>query len=112
MAARNLVGKGEPLFGIVRYGNVIGSRGSVIPLFEKIIRRGNEALPITDDRMTRFWISLDEGVDFVLSCASMIQGGEIFVPKIPSMKITDLANTMAPDRGINVVGIQIGRAHV
>jgi|APSaa5957512535_1039671.scaffolds.fasta_scaffold45301_2 UDP-N-acetylglucosamine 4,6-dehydratase/5-epimerase len=108
VAARNLVGQGNPMFGVVRYGNVIGSRGSVIPFYHQLINNGERELPITDSRMTRFWITLEEGVDFVLSCFSLLVGGEIFVPKIPSMKITDLAHTMAPDLKTKVVGIRPG----
>ena len=78
-------------FSVVRYGNVVGSRGSVVPLFRKLIAEGADSLPITDARMTRFWITLRQGVDFVLSSLEMMHGGEIFVPKIPTMKITDLA---------------------
>ena len=95
-------------FSVVRYGNVVGSRGSVVPLFQRLIASGADALPITDPRMTRFWITLREGVDFVLSCLSMMRGGEIFVPKIPSMKITDLASIMAPDLPHRIVGIRAG----
>ncbi len=95
-------------FSVVRYGNVIGSRGSVVPFFEKLIANGATHLPITDPRMTRFWITIEHGVEFVLSSLEMMQGGEIFVPKIPSMKITDLANVMAPDLPHETVGIRPG----
>jgi UDP-N-acetylglucosamine 4,6-dehydratase/5-epimerase len=108
VAARNLVGVEGPKFGVVRYGNVIGSRGSVIPFFKNMLEQGASSLPITDDRMTRFWITLQHGVEFVLSSMSMTQGGEIFVPKIPSMKMTDLAHVMAPNTPTNVVGIRPG----
>jgi len=108
VAAKHLVGIGDPLFAVVRYGNVLGSRGSVIPYFCQKLAEGADHLPITDPRMTRFWITLQQGVDFVLSCFDMIQGGEIFVPKIPSMKIVDLANTIAPGVEIRVVGIRPG----
>ena len=108
IAARHLVGLGPPLFTIVRYGNVLGSRGSVVPLFRQKIREGADSLPITDPRMTRFWITLEQGVDFVLSCFEMAQGGEIFVPKIPSMKVTDLAASMAPGLKTHIVGIRLG----
>lgn len=107
-AANNLSGDIGTKFSIVRYGNVIGSRGSVVPYFRKLIDQGAVSLPVTDDRMTRFWITLQQGVDFVLSSMSMMQGGEIFVPKIPSMKITELAKTMAPDLPIRIVGIRPG----
>lgn len=93
-------------FAIVRYGNVVGSRGSVIPFFLK--QRETGVLPITDERMTRFWITLDQGVDLVLSTIEKMHGGEIFVPKIPSMKITDLAQVIGPDCKHKVVGIRPG----
>lgn len=108
VAARNLVSGGEPSFAVVRYGNVLGSRGSVIPFFQKMLADGATSLPITDPRMTRFWIDLQHGVDFVLSSLDMMQGGEIFVPKIPSMKMTDLAEAMAPGVNTHVVGIRPG----
>jgi len=107
-AARHVVGGGEPKFAVVRYGNVVGSRGSIVPLFKKLIAEKSEALPITDVRMTRFWITLQQGVDFVLSCFEMMRGSEIFVPKIPSMKVVDLAAVMAPDLPIKVVDIRPG----
>jgi UDP-N-acetylglucosamine 4,6-dehydratase len=93
-------------FACTRYGNVIGSRGSVLPLFVK--QREEGTLTVTDERMTRFWISLDEGVEFVISCVEEMTGGEIFVPKTPSMKITDLAAAIAPDCEIKIVGIRPG----
>ena len=93
-------------FSVVRYGNVLGSRGSVVPLFESL--RSTGSLPITDPGMTRFWITLKQGVDFVLKCFSSMSGGEIFVPKIPSMKIVDLATAMAPDCKHEMVGIRPG----
>ena len=108
VAANNLSGTDGTQFSVVRYGNVIGSRGSVVPLFRKIIERGAKSLPITDPRMTRFWISLEQGVEFVLSSLAMMQGGEIFVPKIPSMSMADLATAMAPGLGQNVIGIRPG----
>jgi UDP-N-acetylglucosamine 4,6-dehydratase len=92
----------------VRYGNVVGSRGSVGPLFQRLIAKGATELPITDPRMTRFWITLNQGVDFVLSSLSMMRGGEIFVPKIPSMKMVDLASAMAPGAAHKLVGIRPG----
>lgn len=107
VAANNLVGKGRTRFAVVRYGNVTGSRGSVIPFFRDLIARG-ETLPITDPRMTRFWITLQQGVNFVLSSFTIMQGGEIFVPKIPSMKITDLAAVLAPQLQTKVIGIRPG----
>lgn len=108
VAANHLSGSTKVRFSVVRYGNVMGSRGSVVPLFRKLIAEGADSLPITDERMTRFWITLREGVDFVLSCLDMMRGGEIFVPKIPSMKMTDLAHTMAPNLKHRVVGIRPG----
>lgn len=107
-AANNLSGSIGTRFSVVRYGNVLGSRGSVIPFFRRLISEGSDHLPITDAEMTRFWITIQQGVDFVLSCMSMMKGGEIFVPKIPSMKITDLARQMAPDLPQRVVGIRPG----
>jgi len=89
-----------------RYGNVVGSRGSVVPLF--FSQRPTGVLTITDDRMTRFWISLEQGVRFVIRCIEEMQGGEVFVPKIPSMKMTDLARAMAPEAEIKIIGIRPG----
>lgn len=108
VAARNVVGTGEPLFAVVRYGNVVGSRGSVISYFGRLVSERAASLPITDVRMTRFWITLQQGVDFVLSCFESIQGGEIFVPKIPSMKVVDVARTMAPHTKTHIIGIRPG----
>jgi UDP-N-acetylglucosamine 4,6-dehydratase len=93
-------------FSCVRYGNVVGSRGSVIPFFLKMRETG--VLPITDPRMTRFWITLEQGVDFVLACLERMQGGEIFVPKIPSMNVSELARALAPECETKVVGIRAG----
>lgn len=108
VAANNIAGGRKTLFSVVRYGNVVGSRGSVVPFFEKQIADGVDALPITDVRMTRFWISLQEGVDFVLKNFVRMQGGEIFVPKIPSIRIVDLAEAMAPGMAIKEIGIRPG----
>lgn len=108
VAANNMSGSDGPRFSVVRYGNVIGSRGSVVPFFQKKIAEGAKTLPITDPRMTRFWITLDQGVNFVLSSLAMTSGGEIFIPKIPSMLITDLALALAPELGHEVVGIRPG----
>lgn len=108
VAAKAVAGRGGPQFAVVRYGNVIGSRGSVIPLFRKLIDEGAPHLPITDPRMTRFWITLEQGVEFVLSCLETMSVGEIFVPKIPSMRITDLAATMAPGLPTQTTGIRPG----
>jgi UDP-N-acetylglucosamine 4,6-dehydratase len=108
VAANNLAGAGGPRFAVVRYGNVIGSRGSVVPLFADMIKAGAKELPITDPRMTRFWITLQQGVNFVLSSCAMMTGGEIFVPKIPSMRITQLAECLAPNLPHRIVGIRPG----
>ncbi|MDP1905961.1 MAG: UDP-N-acetylglucosamine 4,6-dehydratase (inverting) [Pseudomonadota bacterium] len=108
VAANNMAGGGRTRFAAVRYGNVVGSRGSVVPFFEKLIADGVGSLPITDPRMTRLWITLQEGVDFVLKNFQRMRGGEIFVPRIPSVRITDLAAAMAPDLATHVVGIRPG----
>lgn len=108
IAANHLSGETGARFSVVRYGNVVGSRGSVIPYFRKLIAAGCDHLPITDPRMTRFWITLQQGVDFVASSLAMMRGGEIFVPKIPSMRIVDVAHTLAPDLPQRVVGIRPG----
>ena len=108
VAANNLSGDIATRFSVVRYGNVVGSRGSVAPLFQRLIAKGAAELPITDPRMTRFWITLNQGVEFVMSSLEIMRGGEIFVPKIPSMKMTDLAEAMAPGLPIKVVGIRPG----
>ena len=107
-AANNIVGEGETRFSVVRYGNVVGSRGSVVPFFKGLIERGATELPITDERMTRFWLKLEDGVEFVLKNFQRMQGGEIFIPKIPSMRILDLANAIAPNAKIKVIGIRPG----
>lgn len=108
VAANNVAGKSRTRFSVVRYGNVVNSRGSVAPLFRRLAREGAAHLPITDERMTRFWITLRQGVDFVLKSFERMQGGEIFVPKIPSIYITDLARAMAPDTPLKTVGIRPG----
>jgi UDP-N-acetylglucosamine 4,6-dehydratase/5-epimerase len=108
VAANNLSGEGGARFSVVRYGNVIGSRGSVVPLYQDLIARGAKSLPVTDQRMSRFWITIDQGVSFVLSCLSMMAGGEIFVPKIPSMRIVDLARALAPTLPQETIGIRPG----
>ena len=107
VAANNMSG-GRTKFSVVRYGNVVGSRGSVVPLFEKLIEEGSDHLPITHEGMTRFWITLQEGVDFVINNLKLMQGGEVFVPKIPSVRIVDLAKAMAPDLQIKIIGIRPG----
>jgi UDP-N-acetylglucosamine 4,6-dehydratase len=108
VAANNLSGADGCRFAVVRYGNVAGSRGSVMPFFQKLIADKADALPITDDRMTRFWITLTQGVNLVLSSMSMMQGGEIFVPKIPSMSMSELARSMAPHLPHKIIGIRPG----
>jgi len=108
VAANSYVGASELSFSVVRYGNVAGSRGSVIPFFQKIIDKGGEELPITDYRMTRFWISLPEGVELVLKALNEAKGGETFISKIPSFKITDLAQAMLPGCKMPEVGIREG----
>jgi UDP-N-acetylglucosamine 4,6-dehydratase len=108
VAANNLSGDIGARFSVVRYGNVVGSRGSVVPFFQRLLASGAKTLPVTDPRMTRFWITLPEGVDLVLSSLAMMRGGEVFVPKIPSMKMTDLVTAMSPHAQIEVVGIRPG----
>jgi UDP-N-acetylglucosamine 4,6-dehydratase len=108
VAANNVAGTRRTRFAAVRYGNVLGSRGSVVPFFRKLIDNGATDLPITDKRMTRFWITLQEGVDFVLKNFQRMHGGEIFVPKIPSVRLTDLAAAMAPGLEQRIVGIRPG----
>ena len=107
-AANNLVGDRETRFAVVRYGNVVGSRGSVVPFFKKLIAEGAKELPVTDPRMTRFWLRLEDGVELVLKGFQRMQGGEIFVPKIPSMRILDLAEAIAPGVPTNIIGIRPG----
>ena len=107
-AANNIAGGHPTRFAVVRYGNVAGSRGSVVPLFKRLIETGASSLPITDPRMTRFWITIQQGVDFVVKNFSRMQGGEVFVPKIPSVRITDVAEAMAPGLPTRVVGIRAG----
>lgn len=108
IAANNITGHQQTRFGVVRYGNVVGSRGSVLPFFRKLIKDGAADLPITDARMTRFWITLDEGVEFVMKSFQRMHGGELFVPKIPSARIVDLASALAPDLPHRLVGIRPG----
>lgn len=105
-AANSYAGRHATRFAVVRYGNVMGSRGSVIPFFLKMRETG--VLPITDPRMTRFWITLDQGVQFVLDSLARMQGGEVFVPKIPSMNIMDIARAVAPNCRTEIVGIRPG----
>jgi UDP-N-acetylglucosamine 4,6-dehydratase/5-epimerase len=108
VAANNMVGGHPTRFSVVRYGNVVGSRGSVIPFFKKLIQEGAKELPITDARATRFWITLQQGVDFVLRAFQRMHGGEIFVPKIPSVRVVDLATAMAPKLPHRIIGIRPG----
>jgi UDP-N-acetylglucosamine 4,6-dehydratase len=108
VAGNNLAGGHRTRFAVVRYGNVVGSRGSVVPLFRSLLASGRRDLPITDARMTRFWITLEQGVAFVLKSLERMHGGEIFVPKIPSARIVDLAQAMAPGIATTVIGIRPG----
>jgi len=108
VAANNIVGARRTRFSVVRYGNVVGSRGSVIPFFQKLLKQGATELPITDERMTRFWITLQNGVDFVIRNFARMHGGEIFIPKIPSATILDLAKAIAPDLPLKIIGIRPG----
>ena len=108
VAANNTVGGARTRFSVVRYGNVVGSRGSVVPFFKKLLEDGADHLPITHEDMTRFWITLQQGVDFVLNNFSRMYGGEIFVPKIPSVRIMDLAAAYAPGIPTKIIGIRPG----
>ena len=108
VAANNMVGSKQTRFSVVRYGNVIGSRGSVVPFFVKLLKEGKKELPITHKDMTGFLITLEQGVKFVLKNFERMQGGEIFIPKIPSMKIIDLAKALCPDCKHKIIGIRPG----
>lgn len=108
VAANNIVGSSHTEFSVVRYGNVVGSRGSVVPFFKKLLAEGARELPVTDIRMTRFWISLSQAVDFVFRNFQRMQGGEVFVPKIPSVRIVDLAESLAPGMPHRLIGIRPG----
>jgi UDP-N-acetylglucosamine 4,6-dehydratase len=108
IAGNNLSGAEGCRFSVVRYGNVMGSRGSVVSHFSRILESGAGRLPITDARMTRFWITLQQSFSFVLSCLATMRGGELFVPKIPSIRITDLAEAMAPGVPHEIVGVRPG----
>jgi UDP-N-acetylglucosamine 4,6-dehydratase len=108
VAANNIAGGRRTIFAVVRYGNVVGSRGSVVPFFNKLLSKGADYLPITHNRMTRFWITLQQGVDFVIKNFERMHGGEIFVPKIPSIRIVDLAKAMAPNLSRKIIGIRPG----
>jgi UDP-N-acetylglucosamine 4,6-dehydratase len=108
IAGNHLSGDGGSRFSVVRYGNVLGSRGSVIPFFQKLVKNGAGSLPITHPDMTRFWISKQQGVDFVLSCLDTMERGEIFVPKMPSMRVADLAKALAPEMKQTIIGVRPG----
>lgn len=108
VAANNMTGKRKTLFSVVRYGNVVGSRGSVVPFFRKLIDEGVKTLPVTHGEMTRFWITLQQGVDFVLKNFERMHGGEIFIPKIPSMKVVDLVQALGTDLDYKIIGIRPG----
>jgi len=108
VSANAYSGENGTVFSVVRYGNVAGSRGSVIPFFKNLIEKGGKELPITDCRMTRFWITLEEGVELVFKALEESKGGETYISKIPSFKITDLAKAMLPDCELNEVGIREG----
>lgn len=108
VAANNMVGSNPTRFCVVRYGNVVGSRGSVVPFFRQLIAKGATDLPITDARMTRFWITLDQGVEFVMQSFGRMFGGEVFVPKIPSATVTDLATAIAPGLPQRIIGVRPG----
>ena len=107
-AAKSIAGKQNTLFSVVRYGNVLGSRGSIVPFFKMLIEKKEKSLPITDKRMTRFWITLDQACEFVFNSFKIMRGSEIFVPKIPSVKITDLATALNKNVKIKYVGIRPG----
>jgi UDP-N-acetylglucosamine 4,6-dehydratase len=108
VAANNISGATGPRFSVVRYGNVVGSRGSVVPFFRKLLAEGVAVLPVTHKEMTRFWITLDNGVEFVVKNFQRLQGGEIFVPKIPSVRILDLVESVSGNRDYEIVGIRPG----
>jgi len=108
VAGNAYAGENVTRMSVVRYGNVVGSRGSVVPLFKRLAEEGVTEVPITDDRMTRFWITLEQGVQFVMDRLADMRGGELFVPKIPSMKVVDLAHALMPQANINIIGIRAG----
>ncbi len=108
VAANNMVGTGQTRFSVVRYGNVVGSRGSVVPFFKQLVAEGAEYVPITHEKMTRFWITLQQGVDFVLKDFERMRGGEIFIPKLPSVKIIDIAKAYADNLPIRIIGVRPG----
>lgn len=108
ISANNIKGSKQTAFSVVRYGNVLGSRGSVVPFFKKLLKNGAESLPITHAEMTRFWITLQQGVEFVLKSFERMQGGEVFVPKIPTMQVMQIAKYLAPNLPVEIVGIRPG----
>lgn len=108
VAANNMTGGARTRFSVVRYGNVVGSRGSVVPFFKQLLANGAKHLPVTHPEMTRFWITLQQGVDFVLRNFTRMHGGEIFIPKIPSMRIMDLVESLAPGMPTEIIGIRPG----
>lgn len=108
VAANNIAGRQGTRFSVVRYGNVAGSRGSVLQLFDKLVKEGKKTLPVTDERMTRFWLPLSQGVDITLKSFERMKGGEIYVPKIPSINITDLVKSMGENIEYDLVGIRPG----
>jgi UDP-N-acetylglucosamine 4,6-dehydratase len=108
VAANNMAGGHPTRFSVVRYGNVVGSRGSVVPFFKRLVQEGAKDLPITDSAMTRFWITLQQGVDFVIANLERMHGGEIFVPRIPSVRIIDVAKALAPSLPTRIVGVRPG----
>jgi UDP-N-acetylglucosamine 4,6-dehydratase len=108
VAANNIAGGHATRFAVVRYGNVVGSRGSVVPVFKQLLSNGATELPVTDPRMTRFWITLEQGIEFVIRSFERMYGGEIFVPKIPSMRILDLVESLAPGLPVKTIGIRPG----
>lgn len=108
VAANNISGAKGPRFAVVRYGNVVGSRGSVVPFYRRLLSEGKKKLPVTHEEMTRFWITLDDGVEFVIENFARMHGGEIFVPKIPSIQILDLVEAMSGSRDFELVGIRPG----
>ncbi|MBI3096130.1 MAG: UDP-N-acetylglucosamine 4,6-dehydratase (inverting) [Rhodocyclales bacterium] len=108
VAANNIAGGHVTRFSVVRYGNVVGSRGSVVPVFKHMLAQGASELPVTDARMTRFWITLEQGIEFVVKSFQRMYGGEIFVPKIPSMRILDLVESLAPGMSVKIIGIRPG----
>ena len=106
--ANYLSGSENTKFSVVRYGNVVGSRGSVLPYFKSLIEKNAKSLPITDERMTRFWITLDHGIEFVLNSINLMRGGELFIPKSPSIKIIDLVKVLGKNIKYHIIGIRPG----